>query len=243
MSATRACALATFTTAFLRLAEPFCLRDKSCCNRLSLRAARRRNFGAATFRALDSTAKWVRPRSIPTSESVSGSGSSVACTTNDAKYRPAASLTIVTLDGAEGSVRDQRTSRSPIFGNLSRPLSSTLNRALAVNRIACRLSLRDRNLGGATLRPLRLPVTEAKKLRYAVFRSARACWSTTADTSPSHARSGVSFAAVTRLDSSASDRYGNPSARACCRARSASLNTTRAHPNARASDCCWTDVG
>ena len=47
--------------------------------------------------------------------------------------------------------------------------AGTLNRALAVNRIACRLSLRDRNLGGATLRPLRLPVIEAKKLRYATI--------------------------------------------------------------------------
>ena len=44
-------------------------------------------------------------------------------------------------------------------------LGSILNRALAVNRMACRWSLRDRNLGGATFGPLRLPVTEAKKFR------------------------------------------------------------------------------
>ncbi|WP_246477034.1 hypothetical protein [Actinokineospora xionganensis] len=47
-------------------------------------------------------------------------------TTNDAKYRPAASLTIVTDEGAEGSTRDQRTSRSPIFGSRGLRLSRTL---------------------------------------------------------------------------------------------------------------------
>ncbi len=86
-------------------------------------------------------------------------------TTNDAKYRPAASLTTVTELGSDGRCRDQRTGTSPTFGNRSRPLGSTLNRALAVNRMACRLSLRDRNRGGATLRPFRLPVTELKKFR------------------------------------------------------------------------------
>ncbi|RAN94021.1 hypothetical protein LAH08_05856 [Micromonospora noduli] len=87
------------------------------------------------------------------------------CTTNDAKYRPAASRITVTDVGMAGSVRDQRTCTSPIFGSLSRPLSKTLNRALAVNRMACRLSLRDRNRGAPTVRPLRLPETEVKKLR------------------------------------------------------------------------------
>lgn len=146
---------------------------------------------------------------------------------------------IATDDGSDGRLRDQRTATSPIFGRRSRPLSSTLNREFFVNRIACRLSLRDRNRGGATLRPLRLPVIEAKKLRYAVFRSARACCSTTADTSPSHARSGVVLACVMiRFDSSASETYGKPCSRASCRRRSPSLNTTRAHPNALASEAC-----
>src|SRR5579859_718113 len=244
VSATRACARATLTTAFLRLFEPLALRATACCSRRSLRAAWRRNFGAATFVPSDSTAKWVSPRSMPTCASTSGNGAGAACTTNEAKYRPAASRITVTDDGAAGRVRDQRTSRSPIFGNRSRPLSQTLNRALAVNRIACRLSLRDRNRGGATVRPLRLPVIEAKKLRYATFRSARACCNTTADTPQSHARSGVSLACVmTRLDNSPSDTYFSPASRACRRRRSPSLNTTRAHPNARASACCWDGVG
>ena len=39
-------------------------------------------------------------------------------------------------------------------------------------------------------------MTEAKKFRYAVFRSARDCWRITADTSASHARSGAAFTAV-----------------------------------------------
>src|SRR4051794_25213876 len=134
VSATRACAQATLTTAFLRLFDPLALRLRSFCNLRSLRAARRRNFGAATFVPSDSTAKCVKPRSMPTSEFSSGSGWSVVWTMNEAKYRPAASLMIVTDDGAEGSSRDQRTSRSPIFGSRSRPLSRILYRALAVNR-------------------------------------------------------------------------------------------------------------
>ena len=61
-----------------------------------------------------------------------------ASTTKVAKYRPAASLITVTLDGSDGTGRDQRTGTSPIFGNRSLPLASTRNRALAVNRTACR---------------------------------------------------------------------------------------------------------
>ncbi len=61
------------------------------------------------------------------------------------------------------------------------------------------------------------------------------CWRMTALTSPSHARAGVPFAAVSAADSSASVMYGSPAACASCRARRPSLNTTRAHPNARAS--------
>jgi hypothetical protein len=44
---------------------------------------------------------------------------------------------MVTDDGSDGSGRDQRTGTSPIFGSRSCPFPSTLNRALAVNRIAC----------------------------------------------------------------------------------------------------------
>ena len=80
-----------------------------------------------------------------------------------------------------------------------------------------------------------MPFTEAKKFRYAVFASANACCSTTAETSASHARSGVRFAAVNALGSAPSVGYGAPASRAARLAAMASLNTTRAHPNARAS--------
>jgi len=74
-------------------------------------------------------------------------------------------LITVIEDGLDGSGRDHRNGTSPILGSRNLPLGSILNRALAVNRMACRWSLRDRNLGGATFGPLRLPVTEAKKFR------------------------------------------------------------------------------
>ena len=205
--------------------------------------ARRRNLGLAAFRPSDRTAKCVSPRSIPVSTPDSGSGSPAAWTTKLAKYRPAASLITVTLDGSEGRSRDQRTAISPIFGSRSFPPGVTAKRALAVNRIACRRSLRDRNRGGPALGPFRVPAAEAKKFRYAAARSASACCSTTADTSPSQARSRVALAAVSRADSSPPVRYGCPAACASCRAASASLNTTRAQPNARASACRWPGAG
>jgi len=102
---------------------------------------------------------------MPTTGSASGSAAGLVSTTNEAKYRPAESLMMVTLDGSDGRGRDQRTGTSPIFGSRSLPFASTLNRALAVNRMACRWSLRDRNRGGLIFGPLRLPVAEAKKFR------------------------------------------------------------------------------
>jgi hypothetical protein len=108
------------------------------------------------------------------------------------------SLMTVTHDGSGGSGRDQRTGTSPVLGRRSFPLASTLNRALAVNRMACRRSVPDRNRGRPAFGPFRLPATETKIFRYAAFRSARACWSTTADTAPGQARSGVAVAAVRR---------------------------------------------
>jgi hypothetical protein len=75
---------------------------------------------------------------MPITGSVSGRICGSVQTTKLAKYRPAASVITVTEDGAEGRLRDQRTDTSPIFGRRSFPFRSTLNRALAVNRIACR---------------------------------------------------------------------------------------------------------
>ena len=228
-----------------RFLLPFALRLRACCALRSLRSARRRNLGLLTLRPSDRTAKWISPRSIPTSEPEAGSGSWPASTTNEAKYRPAASRITVTDDGPDGRGRDHRTGTSPIFGRRRLPFGRTLNRALAVNRIPWRVSLRDLNRGSPAslgFGPFRPPafhshtaLRDSKKRRYAAFRSARDCWRITAETSPSHARSGAALAAVSRADSPASVRYGSPAACACCRARNPSLNTTRAQPNALAS--------
>lgn len=102
---------------------------------------------------------------MPITGSVSGSGSGWVWMTKLAKYRPAESLITVTDDGIEGRFRDQRMETSPILGSRSLPLGVTENLALRVNRIACRASLRHRNRGGATLGPLRFPLSEAKKFR------------------------------------------------------------------------------
>jgi len=215
-SATFACCRATLTRAFSLFAEPSCLRDRAFCKRRSFRSARRRNFGLVIFRPFDSTANDVRPRSIPTSASAAGNRAASAAgpgsTTKLAKYRPAASLITVTLAGSQGRGRDQRTGTSPIFGRRSFPPGVILNLALAVNRTAWRRSLRDLNRGGSIFGPFRSPLREAKKFRYAAFRSARDCWSTTADTSPSHTRSGVALAAASWADNSASVGYGSPAA-------------------------------
>ena len=83
-----------------------------------------------------------------------------------AKYRPAASLITVTDDGSADKGRDQRTGTSPILGSRSLPPRVTMKRALRVNRIACRVSLRNRNRGAATLGPLRSPAAEANYSGY-----------------------------------------------------------------------------
>jgi hypothetical protein len=68
--------LATRTTAFLRLLLPLALRHSACWALRSLRSARRKNFGAGTFRPSQVTAKCLNPRSIPTSAAICGNGSS-----------------------------------------------------------------------------------------------------------------------------------------------------------------------
>src|SRR5690606_32823937 len=114
-SATLAWAQATLTMAFFLLFDPFALRDRACCALRNRRSARRRNRGLSIFRPSDSTAKCDRPRSIPTSPVVSGNDSAAASTTNEAKYRPAASLITVTLEGSDGRRRVHFTFTSPIW--------------------------------------------------------------------------------------------------------------------------------
>lgn len=75
---------------------------------------------------------------MPITDPVPGKAQGVVSTTNEAKYRPAASLVTVTEGGLDGSGRDHRTDTSPTFGSRNFPLPSARNWALAVNRIACR---------------------------------------------------------------------------------------------------------
>src|SRR5690606_38912608 len=192
LSATLACALASLSLAFSRFFDPFCLRDSARCAFFRRRSAWRRYFGAATLCPSDRTAKCVRPKSMPTSAADSGNGSTETSTTKLAKYRPAASLITVTEDGADGSWRDQRILISPILATYRRPFGRIEN-PLRVNRIDCRLSLRDLNFGGPTGDPLRLPVTEEKNARYALCRSFNACTSASLGASASHTRSGLAF--------------------------------------------------
>jgi hypothetical protein len=104
-----------------------------------------------------STANLVRPRRR-------GSAWGSVSTTKEARNLPAASLTTVTEDGTEGSQRDHFTLISPILGKDSLPPAVILQRALAVNRMAWRWSLRDVNRGGPTPAPARSPFSDAKKL-------------------------------------------------------------------------------
>ena len=114
----------------------------------------------------DRTANVVSPRSIPTSESSSGIGSSVVSTTNDTKYRPAESLMTVTLLGSDGNSRDHTTFNSPTFAIYNGPFERSEN-PLRVSRTVCRLSLRDRKRGAPILRPFRFPDSESNQFRYA----------------------------------------------------------------------------
>ncbi len=122
------------------------------------------NFGDSMTFPSESTANVVSPRSIPTSASHSGSGSSAVSTTNDAKYRPAVSLMIDTLDGSDGRSRDHATSSSPTFATYNFPFERSEN-PLRVSRIACRVSLRERNRGAPILRPFRFPDIESNQFR------------------------------------------------------------------------------
>ncbi|AFM10478.1 hypothetical protein PIS_089 [Saccharomonospora phage PIS 136] len=190
-----------------------------------------------------STANADNPRSRPSSMSspcsstAGGNVSSPTSTTNDAKYRPSAVLITVTDDGADGRFRDHATRTSPIFASASFFPLRALN-APRVKRIVCRLSLRDLNLGAPMRRPARLPLRLSKKLRYAVSQSRTACCSICAGASDNHARSSVRLASViSRFCNTVLAGYLSPAAYASRRARTASLNTTRAHPNARASAC------
>ena len=86
-------------------------------------------------------------------------------------------------------------------------------------------------------------MVESKKLRQARRESLTDCTNATLGTSQSQARSVVVLAWVmTRRWISLSDSL-IPARYDSSRTRSASLNTTRQHPNTRASIACWAGVG
>ncbi|MGW6412680.1 hypothetical protein ACWF95_36730 [Streptomyces vinaceus] len=141
---------------------PFALRLRLCCAFFSFLSARRGKRGLSVFELSEWIAKWVKPRPMPTTASVSGSGSVPVSTTSVAKYLPAASLTTVTADGVEGRVRDHLNGTSPTLGRGSLSPALIFRPALAVKRIDCRLSLRLLNRG----LPMRgrLPLSPSKNL-------------------------------------------------------------------------------
>jgi len=105
---------------------------------------------------------------------------------HETKYRPAASLVMVTVEGVDGSGRLQRTSNGALlFAMYSLP--SRYLKALAVNSAAClwRLLLNF----GYLARP-------AKKFEKAVCWWRSVCWSGTQETSFSQANSDSFFRAV-----------------------------------------------
>src|SRR6266581_2999642 len=112
-SATRACARATLTLALSRFWLPSCLRDSDRCARLSFFSARRRNRGEAILRPSDSTAKWVSPKSMPITGSVSGSAPGPTWMTKLAKV-PACRV----LDHRDRG-RPGRQRARPAYGHVS----------------------------------------------------------------------------------------------------------------------------
>ena len=140
----------------------------------------------------------------------------------------------VTDDGGEGRSRDQRTRTSPIFARYSLPFGRRV-KPLRVSRNDCRLSLRDLNRGCPILRPLRRPLSESNQFEYARCASRTDCTSATEATSDSHARPCRVFAAVMTRRCTSVGLIFSPASWASWRQRMASLNTTRAQPNVRAS--------
>ena len=149
-SATWACTRATLTRALSRLLLPWSLRTGPAapCGACAPRGA-----GTSGWRPSvpsDRTAKWVSPRSMPISVPVSGSGSSRP----GPRRRRSTAGRVQDHGDRRGLGRQVAGPADRDIANLRQPqlpAGMMVNRALRVNRIACRRSLRDRNRGGATL--------------------------------------------------------------------------------------------
>ena len=123
-SATRACALATLIRALPRFLVPFCLRDRSPLALLEFLLGPAQEPRGGDLPAVGQDREVGRARGRSRSP-VLGRGQrrsgSALHDEAERRYRPAASLITVTVDGSDGSARDQRTGTSPIFGRRSFP--------------------------------------------------------------------------------------------------------------------------
>lgn len=179
---------ATFKRALARFFEPFFfLLNLHCCNasRFAYLAVWR---GLPVLNPVSVTNKSFKPTSMPTVLTVTGIDTGSNSHRQETKYLPAASLVMVTVDGAAGNSRLQRMSSGDLLFAMYNLPSRYLN-ALAVNSAAClcRLLLK----AGYAARP-------AKKLAKAVCWWRNDCWRGTQETSFSHMYSGSFLSAVRR---------------------------------------------
>ena len=103
---------ATFKRALARFFEPFCFLFNRRCSRANRFAYLTVWRGLPCLNPVSVMKRSLKPKSMPTVEVVIGSDTGSNSQRLDTKYRPAASLDTVTVDGTDGKVRDQRTSLS-----------------------------------------------------------------------------------------------------------------------------------
>lgn len=106
---------ATFKRALARFFEPFCFLLNLRCNTANRFAYLALCRGLPVLKPVSVTNKSFKPISMPTVETVIGSDTGSNSQRQDTKYRPAASLVIVTVDGADGNGRLQRTSNGSLL--------------------------------------------------------------------------------------------------------------------------------
>lgn len=187
-SAILAWSFATFNLALARFLEPFFFLLNRRCNNAKRFAYFAVWRGLPVLNPLSVTNKSFKPISMPVIFAVTGSDFDSNSHKQDTKYRPDASLEIVTVEGVEGSSRLQRTeSGLVLLAMYSLPLRYL--KALAVNSADCLWCLLL-NVGYLA-RP-------AKKLEKAVCWWRRVCCNGTQETSFSQVNSGSFFRAVSR---------------------------------------------
>lgn len=179
---------ATFKRALIRFLEPFCFLLKRRCssvNRFAYLAVWR---GLSVLNPVSVTNKSFKPTSMPTVLAVTGIDTRFKLTQAGNKVLPALSLEMVTVDGADGNSRLQRTSSgdllfaiynspSPVFKRAGSELSHLFVPFAFESRIATR---------------------PAKKLAKAACWWRNDCWRGTQETSFSHMYSGSFLSAVRR---------------------------------------------